>query len=275
VTSELRALRAERGLSLDEAAEASGLSPATISRIENREVKPLLKNVRLLLQAYEAPRDDAERLITWTRRIDTKGWWTTHGGGDLLVPPFRDLLALEEAATTKMSFEALAVPGLFQVEAYAQAILATGRPDLSAEEVAELVRLRLDRQMHSSHLEFTAVILEEVLLRPVGGAEVMIQQLQRLASTSTGEQPQTRVRVIPLDLGAHPGVDGPFSILSFPAPDEDVVFVPSASGEEFVEDPNRVARFAEHYRALERQALDESASRSLVLRIIRAMEASA
>ncbi len=48
----LRALRAEKGLSLQELAERSGISRATLSRIENGEVSPTAETLGALASAY-------------------------------------------------------------------------------------------------------------------------------------------------------------------------------------------------------------------------------
>lgn len=55
---------------------------------------------------------------------------------------------------------------------------------------------------------------ESVLRRPVGGAEVMAAQLDRLAETS--ELPNVSLRVVPFAAGFHPGIlSGSFNILRF------------------------------------------------------------
>jgi transcriptional regulator with XRE-family HTH domain len=48
----LRALRTEQGLSLQELAERSGISRATLSRIENAEVSPTAETLGALASAY-------------------------------------------------------------------------------------------------------------------------------------------------------------------------------------------------------------------------------
>ncbi|MGH3812945.1 MAG: Scr1 family TA system antitoxin-like transcriptional regulator [Pseudonocardiaceae bacterium] len=64
------------------------------------------------------------------------------------------------------------------------------------------------------HLD--VVINEGALRRVVGGPDVMRGQLRRLVESS--ELPNVVLRVLPCDAGAHPGVDGSFTVLEFPNP---------------------------------------------------------
>jgi Domain of unknown function (DUF5753) len=58
---------------------------------------------------------------------------------------FRSFAAHEAEAVALNTYQHSLVPGLLQTEDYARAILAT-RPNTTADEVAEQVRGRLDRQ---------------------------------------------------------------------------------------------------------------------------------
>ncbi|HEX3964498.1 MAG TPA: Scr1 family TA system antitoxin-like transcriptional regulator, partial [Trebonia sp.] len=80
------------------------------------------------------------------------------GTPDWFVP----FLTAEAQATTLRYWGPLLVPGLLQVESYAQAVLKR----------AELVTTRMDRQKVIGRATVTAVIDHTVLLRPIGGAEV-------------------------------------------------------------------------------------------------------
>jgi hypothetical protein len=52
-----------------------------------------------------------------------------------------------------------------------------------------------------------------VLLRPIGGPEVMRRQLLRLAAAS--EPSKVTIRVLPFEVGAHRALEGPFIVLEF------------------------------------------------------------
>jgi hypothetical protein len=57
--------------------------------------------------------------------------------------------------------------------------------------------------------QFRGVLDEAVLLRPIGGPEVMRRQLLRLAEAS--EPSNVTIRVLPFEVGAHRALEGPGS----------------------------------------------------------------
>jgi hypothetical protein len=110
-------------------------------------------------------------------------------------------------------------------------------------------------------VDFWCVIDEAALLRPIGGAAVMHDQLDRLVAAA--ELPHVTLQVLPLQLGAHPGLEGSFVLLSFPdEADPDTVYVTMATGGVFQEKPDDLARFSMIFDSLQRIALppDESAA---------------
>ncbi|ALE06750.1 XRE family transcriptional regulator [Arthrobacter sp. ERGS1:01] len=54
----LRTLRLERGLTLDELSEQTGISPSTISRLENGKRNPTLELLLPISRTYQVPLDD-------------------------------------------------------------------------------------------------------------------------------------------------------------------------------------------------------------------------
>ena len=69
-----------------------------------------------------------------------------------------------------------------------------------------------------------AVIDEAALKRPIGGQEVMAEQLQHLLEVAA--LPNITIQVMPFKFGMHAAEGGAFSILRFPESDlSDVVYV--------------------------------------------------
>ena len=103
----------------------------------------------------------------------------------------------EAQARRLRSFEPLVVPGLLQTETYARAILST-RMGATREELDDAVAGRIERQrvLDREHPPELWVILDEaVLRRPVGGPEVMREQLARLVEV--GQRPNIAIQVVP------------------------------------------------------------------------------
>ena len=85
------------------------------------------------------------------------------------------------------------------------------------DQVQQQVRVRLGRQSlltQDDPVDLWVVLDEAVLSRPVGGDAVMRGQLQRLVEVA--ELPNVTLQVLPFEVGAHAGMDGTFTILSFP-----------------------------------------------------------
>jgi len=233
--AELRTLREQAGLTIEEVAEELECSVSKVSRLETGHGIPKSRDVRDLLDRYEVT-DEArrDRLMRWVRDGQRQGWW--HDFSDVLAPDPEDPLlpdnfsryvALEQDASEVRSFESTIVHGLLQTEDYARAVLsAVSTADPAATD--RLVELRMRRQerlyVDEDPLKIHLILDEAVLRRPVGGEHVMRAQLKRLVADA--QRPNVTLQVLPLRVGAHPGTVGPFGVLAFPGSNDDgVVYV--------------------------------------------------
>jgi len=108
-----------------------------------------------------------------------------------------------------------------------------------------------------------------VIRRPIGGGEVMRSQLGHIAAVA--ELPNVTVQVLPFGAGVHPAMEGPYSILGFPEPnDPDVVYQENQSGSVYLEEADEVERFAQMFSHLIAKALSPEDS----VRLIREAAAS-
>ncbi|MFD5391464.1 Scr1 family TA system antitoxin-like transcriptional regulator [Streptomyces sp. NPDC127074] len=175
-------------------------------------------------------------------------------------PWFRRYVEFERDAATIRTFESQVIPGLLQTTDYARALLRTGRPD----SLDDLVTARMTRQSlweRDSPPRAWFVLDEQALHRNVGGAEVMACQLQRLLKA--GQEPRTVIQVVPQAVGAHPGLAGPFTILSF-GQGPDVLYVDSFSEGRTVLDAAEVDAAAHAYDLLRSYALSPEASAEVI-----------
>jgi hypothetical protein len=145
--------------------------------------------------------------------------------------PYSTLIGLGAEAVSMLTYEQV-VPGLFQTEAYARAIINGTVPTVEPETLDQRIEARMTRQAvlaKESPLEVRAVLDESAIRRLVGGPEVMRRQVARLLELA--ELPNVIIQVIPFAVGAHPGtMTGAFSILGFEhAADPGVVYVESNS----------------------------------------------
>lgn len=266
--AELRRLRAERGLTIDEVQELSkgDIRTPTLSRWEtgDRNVRPV--DVRLLLDIYGVAGDEREALLALARQAKERGWWQSFGPS---VPSwFQFYVGLESEASTIHQYAAELVPGLLQTAGYYQAFLGTapGDPRITGKEVE--VRAARQERLTSDEdpPEFWAVLNEAVIRRNVGGREAMRAQLGRLAELSG--LPNVTIQVLPFSAGVHPAMDGGFSILGFPvASDPAVVYMENQAGSVYLEEPADVDRFSRMFSHLIAKALSPEDSGRLLRRV--------
>jgi hypothetical protein len=149
------------------------------------------------------------------------------------------------------------IPGLLQTKDYAREVLRAIRLDAKPEDIERRLTLRMDRQGLLAGKEaprFWVVLDEALLRRPVGGPQVMHEQLQRLIDAS--ELPNVTVQVLPFASGAHAGMDGEFTILRYPEPtDPDVVYLENSGSDLYIERSDVTRRYNHTFERLQGEAL--------------------
>lgn len=267
LATRLRELREASGLTLTEVSEQIEVNQGSLSRIETGErgTTPVL--VRALLDCYAVSDTELRDGILDLVRADKeqqKPWWRKYS--TVLTSTLYDgYLALEAGATALANYQPLLVPGLLQTEDYARAVIAQMRPDLSAEQVDALVSVRMERQesrLSGEHpVDLCAVLDEAVLHRAIDSPSVMRRQFEHLVQAS--EQPNVTIQLLPFTLGAHPGLYGPFVILTFPRPTAPLVWLENPNNSVYLESESDVQNYTDIFHQLRASALssDETCSR--------------
>ncbi|MEU4832563.1 helix-turn-helix transcriptional regulator [Streptosporangium sp. NPDC023615] len=266
--AQLRRLREQRGITLEDAGYAIRASHSKVSRMELGRVGFRLRDVADLLTLYGVT-DESERepLLSLVEKANLTGWW--HNYSDVLPGWFETYVSLEEAATGIRNYEVQFVPGLLQSESYARAVVQLGFPTASPAEVDRRVRLRLARQrlLHRPdppHL--WAVLDEAVLRRPLGGAEAMCEQIDHILRAL--ELPNVTVQIVPFSVGGHAAAGGPFSVLRFSQPDlPDVVYMEQLTSAVYLEKREDVDRYLEVMERLCIEAEPTTRTREILLGI--------
>ena len=234
--TELRRLRDSGGYKLEEAAALLGVAPSTLSRIETGKAPTKSAYLNQLLEMYGVA-DVRQRqvLIEMAREGHRKGWWADY---DDVLPSGLDVyVGLEAEASKLRSYEISVVHGLLQTADYAREVLRATGPRHSGAQIDRLVDLRIERQRRldeEPQLDLWVILDEAVIQRIVGGAATMRRQLVHLLAMA-GQRGVT-IQVLPFESGAHPGHDGPFSILEFPdRSDSAIAYAESAGGPVYLE----------------------------------------
>src|SRR2546421_4506621 len=144
VSTELRELRKNAGLTCADVAKALGTSITKISRMETGDRGLYVDDVAALLGLYRVPAKRREELLDLVRNGSDPNWWQLKPAD--LPNEWRDLMALEADAVSIANFEPILVPGLLQTPEYATAVLAATNGELSEPEINGLVATRMGRQ---------------------------------------------------------------------------------------------------------------------------------
>jgi transcriptional regulator with XRE-family HTH domain len=239
--NELRRLRENAGLTIEQVAKRLECSGSKVSRIETAQVSATTRDVRDMVELYGVTGRERDGLIQIAREARRKGWWYPYS--DLPVATY---VGLEAEATSTRMYTGFLVPGLLQTPDYAREALHAIRPDLGPEEIERRVEVRMARQpllTQDDPLTLWAVLDEGALRRVIGGQEVMRQQLLRLVEATA--LPNVTLQVLPFSAGAHAGLDGPFTIIGFREPaDHDVVFMENTMSDLYLEESDEIRRYS-------------------------------
>ncbi|MEV5407666.1 helix-turn-helix transcriptional regulator [Thermopolyspora sp. NPDC052614] len=195
---ELRALRREHGLTQRQFGERIGYAESSIGMIEQGHRPPTQLLADLVDEAFTLPGTFAKLYLK-----------TTWAGAP---EHFRSWLLEEQDATALRGYEPTLIPGLFETEAYARAVLQS-EPGCTPAQVDERVAARIERKSiftRDKPPTIISIIDEGVLHRPVGGPEVMREQLCHLLELA--RHPHVTIQVLPYAANALCGLQGGFII---------------------------------------------------------------
>lgn len=244
VGGKLRELPVAAGLDPADVDSKLGFSQSKTSRIELGRHGCKQVDALALLHLYgvdgEERVDEFLRLVDQSRRPD---WWRSFS--DVLSDFFTPLVALEGAAERIRTYEPFYVPGLLQTPDYTRAVIQAGPGQLLEHEVARRVELRQERQRQLDQPDaprLWAVIDESVLLRVVGGRDVMRAQLEHLLVMM--ERPRVTLQIAPLDVTAAVGVGTGVTYLRFALGDlKDAVYIEHLTDSTFTQKPQGVEQY--------------------------------
>lgn len=272
------AMRLRRGLTQDQAGREIQRSRGTISRIEegHSAVRFRDSDVVLMLDLYEATdseRDLLTALTAETRNGAKKSWWHDYTETDL-PEQMRLFYVLEDAAATICQYEPELIPGLLQTRRYARVMMTTPAGYATEEEAQRRTQLRMDRQSVLTRPrapQLSVVLNEAVIRRPMGGPDVMAEQLEHVLEYAA--RGNITIRIVPFSVGEHAGaVVSAFSLMDFPdlpgtaGPLEPpVVFVDTLTGAMYLNKPDEVSA----YRLVWRDVIDRASTPDESLDLIR------
>ncbi len=246
--AELRKARQELGWSQEQLAQKIQFSTAMVGFIERAERRPTQD---LVLRCEAALGITGRLQELWAECEKTTPRW------------FRPWTRIEADARAIRMWEPLLVPGLLQTQEYARVVLAT-EPAGSERKVEELLRARLHRQkiLERDDPPVVSVLIDEgVLYRPVGGREVMYQQLEHLLKLAS--RPRVTIQVVPVDIGATPGLLGGFAIAQISG-ERDAAYLETCTNGQVTDRIDEVHSVTLRYEAIHAWAYPQHVSKQVI-----------
>lgn len=264
--SGVRAAIEQAGLTSRAAAEIVDWDEAKVSDVVNGKGGATLVEIAVLLGVCRTQPAEVRHLLSLYADTHIQGWWQQHGK----CSPIRLRTVVEHltVAKTLTSWHTHMVPVFLQTADYMQEVLRASSTT-PADELWQRVEEQLAMQKLLRHdMKCTYYIHELALHLPVGGIEVQVGQLFHLMFMAN--RPNIVIKIVPTAHGAHAGLRGPFTRLTF-AKYEPLVWVETENSTVFTEAADAVKGYDEVIGALEEQSLDETESKALLVRLCNAL----
>jgi len=271
--SELRQRREAAEMTQEQVAEAMDWSLSKLIRIESGAVGISTNDLKALLNLYGVKdRHQIDAMVELAKASRQRMWWSAYK--DAVSPQLISYIGYEAEAVVMRQFHFALMPGLLQTEAYARTVIfdsvpgeLTGEARRRAERQLE-VRMRRGQEVlnRDDPPELYLVLDEAAIRRQVGGPAVMREQLNYLATLAN--RPTIELRILPFERGAHPGVNGAFTILEFADPAVgDVLYLDAMAESMIKEAPSNLDYYHRVFQKLQQLALDPADSLALVERV--------
>jgi transcriptional regulator with XRE-family HTH domain len=284
IAATLKQLRERNQKLLTDVADDLLISTSKLSRLENAQGKPQLRDIRDLIRYYGIEgTSQAEQLRRWVAAADRPVWWADYD--DEVVGRLDAHLAYEADATVERAYTLPFLPALLHTAEYARALIQHIEPHSadyarasfedtehsSADKVGEQVDLRMQRQEVLTHrpglepLQLVAVTHESALRQSVGSPEILRDQLDALVERS--KAPNVSLHILPFSASPVFTMTCMYAYFEYQGDsnlEQDVVHIETHGGFASVEDPDRVADYRKWHDALVNASLDEDHSRNLI-----------
>ena len=284
IAATLKQLRERDQKLLTDVADDLLISTSKLSRLENAQGKPQLRDIRDLIRYYGIEgTPQAEQLRRWVDAAERPGWWTDYD--DEVVGGLDAHLAYEADAAVERVYTLPFLPALLHTAEYARALIQHIEPrsadyarasfedtaPRSADNVQEQVALRMERQKVLSHrdgldpLRLVAVVHESALRQSVGSPEILRDQLDALIERS--KAPNVTLHVLPFSASPVFTMNCMYAYFEYQGNnnlEQDVVHIETHAGFASIEDPDRVANYRKWHDALVSASRTKDDSRNLI-----------
>ncbi|GAB3662499.1 helix-turn-helix transcriptional regulator [Actinocorallia lasiicapitis] len=243
---QLRFLRDQHGMTLDQVGALIGTARSTTSNIEGGRGRIDERQAFILDQRYGT--GFLLQLLLYYARLGHDPEW------------FKQFSTYESQARVIKIYGGSVIPVPLQTEAYTRALLAAG-PERDVDTEVSARMARQEALLHGENTPWIWVIFDEVTLHTaVGGRAAMREQMKHLQELA--QLRHVSIRVILPGAGAHPGQDGPFRLISLE--DRDVAYAGANRGGRLIEAPNEVRDLAVDFDRIGEKAITSDETLALI-----------
>jgi transcriptional regulator with XRE-family HTH domain len=265
LAASLRELRMTRGKGLRELARMVRILPQLLSAWEKGQRVPGPEDIARLLGALQIDDATYERMMRLARRAKDDNWLDSNPSD--LPPALSGIVEYERTATRITMWSLAIVPGLLQSADYARAVLNGGQLSLEQADIHLVTRLARQRMLTKPNpVKLTAIIGEVAIRDEIGTADVMSDQIDHLLDMA--DLANVTLRVLPANIGYHPGLYGPFVIYEF-GDLPTIVHLEHSEATAFLHEVDVVGKYRKQAKLLGNKTLTEEATRALLREVTR------
>jgi len=248
-------LRVQGGYTANHVCDMLNWGRGKVGRFEaNQWKRPEMSDIRDLLRIYDVDEGEREQLEELAIQARARPWWRDYS--DIFENEFP---GFENDASRIRVFMPLVLPGLLQIQDYAEAFMRIGpRPPSWRRKVLD-TRLRrqeiLSRPGDTAPM-LTAVITEASLRYQWGPRSDRRDQIEHLIDM--GRRPNIDLRIQRFTDGPPPGLSSAINIFDFAEGEPSIAFTETDFAVVEVNDPDQVSRYIQSFEKAVDGALEPS-----------------
>jgi transcriptional regulator with XRE-family HTH domain len=248
-------LRVQSGYTANHVCDMLNWGRGKVGRFEaNQWKRPEMSDIRDLLRVYNVDEGEKEQLEELAIQARARPWWRDYS--DIFENEFP---GFENDASRIRVFMPLVLPGLLQIQDYAEAFMRIGpRPPSWRRKVLDtrLRRQEILSRPGDTAPTLTAVITEASLRYQWGSRTDRRDQIEHLIDM--GRRPNIDLRIQRFTDGPPPGLMSAINIFDFAEGEPSIAFTETDFAVVEVNDPDQVSRYIQSFEKAVDGALEPS-----------------
>jgi transcriptional regulator with XRE-family HTH domain len=248
-------LRVQSGYTANHVCDMLNWGRGKVGRFEaNQWKRPEMSDIRDLLRIYDVEEGEREQLEELAIQARSRPWWRDYS--DIFENEFP---GFENDASRIRVFMPLVLPGLLQIQDYAEAFMRIGpRPPSWRRKVLDtrLRRQEILSRPGDTAPTLTAVITEASLRYQWGSRTDRRDQIEHLIDM--GRRPNIDLRIQRFTDGPPPGLSSAINIFDFAEGEPSIAFTETDFALVEVNDPDQVSRYIQSFEKAVDGALEPS-----------------